>query len=162
MKYRTRTGEIRKTRGAPLAWRVFRVSRVPSFVRFFLAKLWDYSQSRYPISELCNQEERRNRLVSYQLRLGIFVSTVSHWPWKPHGYHICNVELPWRMQKNCHSKYVVPATATSSYRLCHADNKTKTAVRGCLVPARVIWVCACVRWWPKRRGWYNIKGAFHS
>lgn len=30
-----------------------------------------------------------------------------------HYYHICNVELPWGLQKNCHSKYLVPATATS-------------------------------------------------
>lgn len=104
MRDRTRTREIRGTRRAPLAWRVFRGSRVPSFARFFLAKIWDYSQSRYPIPEHCNQEKRRNRLVSYQFRLftvSIFVSTVSHWPWKVHGVQVqinYRIHLPIRIQ----------------------------------------------------------------
>ena len=112
-----------------------------------------------------NNNNNNNRVggqvqINYWIHLPIRI----HWGERlgvpSHNYHICNVELPCGLQKDCLSKYQVPATATSKYRLCHADNKTKKAVPGCLVPALVIWVCACVRRWPKPRGCCNIKGAF--
>ena len=42
---------------------------------------------------------------------------------------------------------VKPALASIGYAILMKPNKTEIAVHGFLIPALVIWLCACVRWY---------------
>lgn len=144
VKDRTRTREIRRTRGAPSRGVSFEsCSCLRSFVSFSpkfetthspdilfqnfvinrkgetgLSPIsWDSLQLAYLYQPLLTgpkkpmgRGSRTNKLLdlpphSQERRERLDVPN--------HYYHTCNVELSWGLQKNCHSKYVVPATATS-------------------------------------------------
>ena len=52
---------------------------------------------------------------------------------------------PWNRQP--HSTNAV-AVVDNCYAILMRPKKAETAVHDCLIPTRVIWLCACVRWGP--------------